>query len=209
MVAQDRRERYVGALAVEGAVLLKEDNACGINKIKAEVGCEDNTVEVLAAACCIVTAGLMHKRALDTIIFFGHVERNAETCDDRFIALDDLVKIFVKILAARCFFEAAVEHIGNLCVFFEAFTGCGRDNVAARRIFLYDLGDFLKVFGICQRRTAEFDNFYLHFILLAGDGLCSFRCGYNTLYYMLINRVCQASIYEFSRYFSACRVNKL
>ena len=110
----------------------------------------------------------MHERALDAVVFLCQVQRQTEVFDNRLIALDDAVKIRVEFLAAHCLFKAGVEHVGDFGVVFRALAGGRGDNVSSGGVFMNDLGYFAEMFRIGERRTAEFDDFYLHFSLLAG-----------------------------------------
>ena len=148
VVAQDGGERHVGAVRVKRAVILKIDHGRGVDEVEAEVIGENDAVQVFAAACRIVAAGLVHESALDAVVLLRHVQRQAEVGDNRLVALDDAVEIRVEFLAAHGLFKAVVEHIGDFGVVLCAFAGGGGHNISSGGVFADDLGHFAEVLRI-------------------------------------------------------------
>ena len=84
--------------------------------------------------------------------------------NDAVVAVLDHLILCVEFLgrAALRQIVARVEHIGNLYVTRKTLTGGGENDVAARIVRLYDIGNLAELFSIGERRAAEFYNLNAH-----------------------------------------------
>ena len=195
-------QKTVGRFRVKRAVVLELDVRCGVDEIKAEILCEDHTVQVFPAACRVVTAGMMEDRPLDVLIFVGQIIVETETFNDEIVAFADLIKNFVNVSAGSRYVITFVKHIRDLGVSGETLAGSGRDNVLSGVFRLNDIGNFYKLFRAGERTAAEFYNLYIicflvvhvkNLSVLNRMGVRYIHC--ITLYYMKSDDFCQCVIF--------------
>ena len=74
MAAQLLAEHGVGLFLIKCAVLAEEDHVFGIDKIKAEILSKNDTVEILTAGGCVVTAGGMQHGIFNIFELARHVK---------------------------------------------------------------------------------------------------------------------------------------
>ena len=158
LLAHDR----VGLFLVEGAVLAEEDDIFGINEVKAEILCQDQTVEIFTAAGGEIATRMVKHCVLDILKSTGNIEIHAEVGDDGIISFGNFIKHFVNVLISTNHLVASIEHIGHLGILGKTLSGSRGDDILSGGICLDDLCDLSEMFCVGKRGAAEFYNFDLH-----------------------------------------------
>ncbi len=146
-------------------VFMEENNRLRINKIKAEVFCQNQRIQIFSAACRKITSGMVHNGIANILQLTRNIKIQIQIANNIVIPLCDLCKIIDNILSVVYHLIATVKHIGNLYISRKTLARCRGNNKPAGRIGFYNCGDLAKLFRVRQRRTAKFYNFHLCYIL--------------------------------------------
>ena len=163
----------MGGFGVKGAVIQKDDAACGVQKIKAQVGGDDLCVQVFAPACHVFPLGTGEKMGADGIHFRIQIQRDPKLCGDLGKTLTDQRQRLVEIQRVSGQIAAAVEKIGDFGVSAVAFAGGGYHHKAAGIIGVDDGGGLFYLSGRSKGASAKFDHGF-------GHGLVPPVIGYRT-----------------------------
>ena len=155
----------IGSVIIVASVIAEEDHRFGVDKSKAEIFCQDQGVEILTAACGKILTRVMRNGVADIIQLARNIKIETQIADDAVITLADLLEIFGNVLMIAHHGIAMVKHIRHLYVPRETLTGSRCHYKTAIGISLYDFGNLSKLLGIRQRRTSEFYNLHVQYIL--------------------------------------------
>ena len=162
MLLQDRGKNDIGFLGIKITVLAEEDILLRINEIKAKVICENNSVQILAAAGDVVAPRAMENGGSDGLKFLLKRKIKSELLNDRAVTVFDLFEGFVDLLIGKRELKALVKKVGYLIILRKALSGSRRNDVPAAGLSTNDLPDHAKMCGISKRASAEFQNLKLH-----------------------------------------------
>ena len=161
-IGQSSGELAVGLLCVERTVGIEGHIVCRIHKGEAQIGRNDLGVEVLAAACHIVTVGLCFQMGADHSDLAIHIEVNAQFSDDIGKAVSDLSEDIGKIILGSSLIVAGIQQIRDLDIITAALAGCGSDHVSSVGVGADDIHSLANLGGRGQRGSAEFHNDLIH-----------------------------------------------
>ena len=155
-LVEKRAQACVGDVGVEVALVVEEDGARSVNELIAEVICQHDTVQVLAAAGSVIASDSSAEVLADLREFLVQAEGKSQVGDDTVVALPDGREGFRKILALnRYLVIAAVQHIGDLGVLLEALSGRGGNDVTSFGVGVNYISDLLKLLCVGERASAE------------------------------------------------------
>jgi hypothetical protein len=158
-LVEKRAQACVGDVGVEVALVVEEDGARSVNELIAEVICQHDTVQVLAAAGSVIASDSSAEVLADLREFLVQAEGKSQVGDDTVVALPDGCEGFRKILALnRYLIIAAVQHIGDLGVLLEALSGRGGNDVTSFGVGVNYISDLLKLLCVGERASAELYN---------------------------------------------------
>ena len=160
------RRPLVGLFGFEHAVVVKDDDLGGVDKLAAELFGKHDRAEIFASARAIVDRVCRGHLLFDLVENGLDVEIKPEILDDLDISLPDLRERGGALAVDLEVVIACVKHVRDLGVARGSLARSGHDHIVAFGIGCDDLGDLFDRRRVRHRRSAELDYLLCHFSLL-------------------------------------------
>ena len=155
----------VGALAVKGAVVVEKHQIFGIQKGKAQIVRQQQTVEILAPAGAEILAGSFPDELFHLVQLPGDGEGKPQFFRDGQIALPYPAKNRLDVFAVSLGAVGLVEQVGDFFILRKTPPGRAGHHVAAARIHSDNIAHFSELSCVRQGTAAEFDHNFSHGIV--------------------------------------------
>ena len=155
----------VGALAVKGAVVVEKHQIFRIQKGKAQIVRQQQTVEILAPAGAEILAGSFPDELFHLVQLPGDGEGKPQFFRDGQIALPYPAKNRLDVFAVSLGAVGLVEQVGDFFILRKTPPGRAGHHVAAARIHSDNIAHFSELSCVRQGTAAEFDHNFSHGIV--------------------------------------------
>ena len=162
MLFENFTEHIICVFGIKGTVFFEENARFRVNKIIAQVFCQNHRVQIFTARSRVIFTDMMRNGKLDFFKFLLKGKIKPELFNNLIISLFDFCKNRFDILLFSCRFKAGIEHIRHFNILGEALAGSGGNHISSFVVRLDDFGNLFKLLCTGKRAAAEFQCFYSH-----------------------------------------------